>query len=208
MNGGREAIRAVVFDIGGVLERTPATGWVERWEARLGLEPGGLAARASAVWADGSVGRISEAEVGRRLGEVLGIGPGQVDELMGDLWEEYLGTANAPMTAYFAGLRGRFRTAILSNSFVGVREREQAAYGFGDLCDLVVYSHEVGMSKPDRRCYELVCDRLGVAPAEALFVDDVEENVAAARAVGMRAVLFEGNAQAIAAIEALVARSG
>lgn len=196
--------RAVVFDIGGVLEMNPRTGWVERWETRLRLGPGGLEDRLAEVWAAGSLGHLSEAEVERRTGAILGIDRGQIKALMTDLWAEYLGTLNAELTAYFAGLRPRYRTAILSNSFVGAQEREQARYGFGDLCDLVVYSHEEGMRKPDRRIYALTCERLGVEPEESLFLDDVEEHVAAARAVGMHAILFQDNAQAIAAVEAWI----
>ncbi len=112
---------------------------------------------------------------------------------------------NAPFAEYVAGLRPRYRTAILSNSFVGAREREQRLYGFEDMVDVVVYSHEVGLEKPDPRCYQLVCARLGVTPSDTVFVDDVEPNVTAARDVGMTAVLFTGNDQAIADIEAHLA---
>ena len=202
------AIRAVVFDIGGVLEITPRTGWVGRWEAQLGLPAGGLMARLGEVWRAGSVGSISEAEVERRTGELLGLDRAQLDAFMADLWAEYLGTLNAELAAYFAGLRPRYQTAILSNSFVGAREKEQARYGFGDLCDLIIYSHEVGMQKPDRRIYALTCARLGVEPGEAIFLDDVEAAVAAAREFGMRAILFRDNAQAIADIEACLAADG
>jgi HAD superfamily hydrolase (TIGR01509 family) len=58
------------------------------------------------------------------------------------------------------------------------------------------------MSKPDPRIYLLTCERLGVRPAETVFLDDAELAVDGARAVGMQALLFEDNAQAIAAIEA------
>lgn len=61
----------------------------------------------------------------------------------------------------------------MSNSFVEAREREQDAYGFEDLVDEIVYSHEVGMCKPDPRIYELTCMRLGVGPEEMVFLDDV-----------------------------------
>ncbi len=59
------------------------------------------------------------------------------------------GTANTDLIEYARRLRPRYRTGILSNSFVGAREREQAAYGFEDLVDEIIYSHECGMSKPD-----------------------------------------------------------
>ncbi|HEY1519004.1 MAG TPA: hypothetical protein VGF91_21415 [Solirubrobacteraceae bacterium] len=70
---------------------------------------------------------------------------------MDDIWAEYLGTLNQHIADYFASLRPAYRTSILSNSLVGAREREQAAYGFEDMCDVVVYSHEIGLSKPDPR---------------------------------------------------------
>jgi epoxide hydrolase-like predicted phosphatase len=195
------AIRAVVFDIGGVLEFTPRTGWVETWEAQLNLGPGSLKSRLKEVWQDGSIGNISEADVETRIGAILGLGPAQVQALMADVWEEYLGTQNVELTTYFAHLRPTYKTAILSNSFVGAREKEHARYQFGDLCDLIIYSHEVGLQKPERRIFELTCERLGVAPHEVVFLDDVEPSVVAARELGMQAILFQNTAQAIADID-------
>ena len=62
------AIRAVVFDIGGVLEITPQTGWVEKWEVHLHLKPGELDERLMEVWKDGSIGTMSEEEVEQSIG--------------------------------------------------------------------------------------------------------------------------------------------
>ena len=95
----------------------------------------------------------------------------------------------------------------MSNSFVGAREREQAAYGFEDLVDELVYSHECGLSKPDPRTYALVCSRLKVEPAQTVFLDDHEPNVDGARRAGLQAVLYTGNAQAIRDIEELLGRN-
>jgi FMN phosphatase YigB (HAD superfamily) len=64
------------------------------------------------------------------------------------------------LTGLFASLRLSYRTGIVSNSFAGARQREQAAYGFEDLCDTIVYSHEVGCVKPDPRIYEIALIRL------------------------------------------------
>lgn len=64
-------------------------------------------------------------------------------------------------------LRPRCKTGILSNSLVGARKREQEAYRFSDMCDVIVYSHEEGYLKPDPQIYRTVCDRLGVAPDAA-----------------------------------------
>jgi putative hydrolase of the HAD superfamily len=123
---------------------------------------------------------------------------------MADVWREYLGTANAELIDYARRLRPRWRTGIVSNSFVGAREREQAAYGFEDLVEEIVYSHEVGFSKPDPRIYALACTRLDVAPEETVFLDDSDVCVTGARDVGIHAVRFHDNAQAIAEIEKLL----
>ena len=195
---------AVVFDIGGVLEITPDLGWAPAWESRLGLAPGEIGRRMGDAWRDGGIGAISEAEVRQAARERLVLDEGQLAEFMADLWRDYLGTANTELIEYTSRLRPRYRTGILSNSFVGAREREQAAYGFEDLVDEIVYSHECGLSKPDPQAYALVCARLRVEPAQIVFVDDTEVCVEGARQAGLHAVLYRDNAQAIGEIEGLL----
>ena len=58
------------------------------------------------------------------------------------------------------------------------------------------------MAKPDPRIYRLTCDRLGVRPEQAVFLDDQPDFVEGALETGMRAILFEDNDQAIAELEA------
>jgi putative hydrolase of the HAD superfamily len=199
-------VRAVIFDIGGVLEDTPPTGWQETWARRLALEPAELIRRIGPIWRPGATGGVALADLERRTAEVLNLSPDDLRALMTDLWAEYLGTLNTGLAAYFTGLRPRYRTGILSNSFVGAREKERAAYGFEDMCDVVVYSHEEGMAKPDPRFYRLACERLGVPPHESVFLDDQQACVEGARALGMTAIRFTGNEQAIAAIEDCLTR--
>jgi putative hydrolase of the HAD superfamily len=198
-------IRAVVFDIGGVLEITPDLGVDRRWETRLGLPAGEIDARLRDVWQGGSIGTITLDDVHEALRDRLGLDDQKLAQFMADLWCEYVGTANAELIEYARRLRPRYRTGIVSNSFVGAREREQAAYGFEDLAGETVYSHEVGFSKPDPRIYALICTRLNVSPEEMIFLDDVEACVAGARAAGIHAVRYQDNAQAIAEIEKALA---
>jgi FMN phosphatase YigB (HAD superfamily) len=186
-------VRAVVFDIGGVLEIVPDMDFGQRWEQRLELVPGAIGERLADIWAGGAVGTISEEDVHLAVRERLGLSGQQVDELMADMWGQYLGVANTGLIEYVRGLRPQWRTGILSNSFVGAREREQAAYGFENLVDEIVYSHEVGM-----------CARLGVLPEEMVFLDDVDVAVEAARQAGIHAVQYRDNPQAIAEIKALL----
>jgi epoxide hydrolase-like predicted phosphatase len=199
-------IRAVVFDIGGVLEITPDLGVRQRWETQLGLPAGEILARMSDVWQGGSIGTITLDDVHEALRDRLGLDDDKLAQFMADLWREYLGTANTELIEYARGLRPRYRTGIVSNSFVGAREREQAAYGFENLVEEIVYSHEVGFSKPDPRIYALICTRLNVLPGEMIFLDDVDVCVTGARDAGIHAVRYQGNAQAIAEIEQVLAR--
>lgn len=153
------------------------------------------------VWRAGSVGRVGEREVHEQVAVRLGLDASARDAFMADLWTEYLGTPNEELIAYVRGLRGRCRLGILSNSFVGAREREETAYRFGELVERIVYSHEIGIEKPDPRVFDAACAALDVRPQDCLFVDDVAANVEAAGAAGMQGHLFEDNARTIARIE-------
>jgi putative hydrolase of the HAD superfamily len=195
-------VHAVVFDIGGVLEINPPTEWRARWAARLQLEPDELERRVGGIWSPGAIGAATLAEIERRTAEALGLDEANLAALMNDAWAEYVGSLNRDLANYFGSLRPRYKTGILSNSFVGAREREQQAYGFEDMCDVIVYSHEVGYLKPEPRSYHVVCERLGVPPEDTVLLDDNQANVDGARAVGMRAVTFSNTRQAIADLQA------
>jgi HAD superfamily hydrolase (TIGR01509 family) len=76
------------------------------------------------------------------------------------------------------------------------------------LFDLIVSSAEEGIIKPHRRIYEVALEQFAITAAEAVFVDDTDENVMAARALGMQSILFHSTEQTIAELEALLARHG
>jgi putative hydrolase of the HAD superfamily len=74
-----------------------------------------------------------------------------------------------------------------------------------EIFELIVDSAFVGTRKPDPRIYEMTLERLGgVAAEECAFVDDVDVNCEAARALGMHAVQFHDAGQAIAELEELL----
>jgi putative hydrolase of the HAD superfamily len=198
-------IHAVFFDVGGVLEITPATGWTEQWAAQLGLSDREFADRCDDIFAAGAIGALDEDAVNMRLAEALQIDAATVDAMMSDAWAEYLGAPNRELIDYAAELRRRCRVGIISNSFVGARWREQDLYGFEDRFDDIVYSHELGILKPMPAIYSEACRRLGVEPFAAVLLDDWQPAVEGAWAAGMSGVLFENNEQAISDLEALLA---
>src|SRR5690349_17681485 len=105
-------IRAVIFDIGGVLETVSVMEFDARWERRLRLPAGEIGRRLADVWAGGSLGTLCEAEVYRLTGERLNLDPASVTAMMDEMWTEYLGTGNSELIAYVASLRPRVRTGI------------------------------------------------------------------------------------------------
>jgi epoxide hydrolase-like predicted phosphatase len=205
-------IRAVVTDIGSVLELVEAdhvSTALGEWERRLGLPAEGLHHTMGDVWSRGALGTITQDEMDRAFRDRLRVSQSDLDAFWADFWVEYLGTLNKELLDYYTALGvAGYRLGVLSNSFLGAREREQAAYGFEDLFEDLVYSHEVGLEKPDPRIYALTCHRLGLPASAVLFVDDVPENIDAARAAGMRAVRFTDTASAIAEIDGLLAAYG
>jgi putative hydrolase of the HAD superfamily len=84
------------------------------------------------------------------------------------------------------------RTACLSNGVLDIMTRVRSERPLGNWFDVVVVSCDVGLTKPDRRIYELCLDRLGIRGHEALFVDDRRANVDGARQAGLQALYFTG----------------
>jgi epoxide hydrolase-like predicted phosphatase len=93
------------------------------------------------------------------------------------------------------------RTGLISNS-MGAGRYDRST--FPELFDGVVISGDEGMHKPEPAIYELGCERVGLAPAECVFVDDLKENCVGAEAVGMIAVLHRGADHTLPQLEELL----
>ena len=196
-------IKAVVFDIGSVLEVIDDSVFPAPFELRHGLAAG--AVLGVPEWpGDPGIGELSEAEVRAHWQQHLALSDEHADELMADYWTWYCGTLDRELFDWFAAQRPHRKTAILSNSGPGAREAERV-WGFEDVTDDIVYSHEVGLRKPDPAIYALAAERLGVAPYEVLFLDDVSANVEAAREAGWHGVLHVDTATSIRELEAVIA---
>ena len=209
------AIRAIAFDLGGVLETVdPPQRFLAQWTERLGLSQAD--GPPDLLWPLTRVDPRNEAKTGGVTEEqyrllctaALGLGGALADEFMAGFWDWYCGELDAELTDYAAGLRPRYRTGILSNSVAGARREEQARYSFEQLVDVVVYSAEVGLAKPDPRAYVHLCDELRVEPSELVFLDNRAPNVEAACQLGIHGLLHASTEESIAAVEALLSSAG
>lgn len=199
-------IRAVIFDIGGVLVSESDWAPLMRWATTLGIGADEMGTRLAAVDPDGlaAVGRLTESDLRAGWQRVLGLTPEQAEAFVRDVWNLYCGRADDAMISFVRSLRPAYRTGLLSNSADGARREESRRYGLDMLTDDLVYSHEVHLAKPDPAMYRLACDRLAVAPGETVFVDDLPENVAAAGDLGMHAFRHDGDTAAtVARVRAL-----
>jgi len=199
----------VAFDIGDVLERiAPFEQFSERWRIRLGMTEPDFAAALATIDPDGAsgTGGLTEAQLTARYAAALGLSDSQTAEFSADLWDWYCGEQDAEMVSFAASLRPRFRTGILSNSGPGARREEEARYGFGELVDVVVYSHEIGVAKPDPQAFRLLCSSLEVQPAELVYLDDVPGHIDAACELGIHGIVHVSTPNSIAAVEGLLSR--
>jgi epoxide hydrolase-like predicted phosphatase len=100
------------------------------------------------------------------------------------------------------------RIGLLTNNVKEFGENWRAMFPIEEICEDVVDSSHVGIRKPERAIYELTCTRLGIAPGDAVFVDDNADNIAAARDFGMEAVHFVEPWKALAELDEVLERRG
>lgn len=202
---------AVVLDYGGVMT-TPTADSITAWLTADGIDPRSFS-RTLRAWLS------RDAPAGTPVHRL------ETGELTVDRFEELLAAElvtrdGSPVVAegvlgrLFAGMRVEeamfelvadlralgVRVGLLSNSWGSTYPRERIAAAF----DHVVISGEVGLRKPQAEIYRLSLDGLGVAPDQAVFVDDAEPNLVGALAVGLRTILHSDPATTRAELAALV----
>lgn len=190
-------VRAVIFDIGGVLLRKDDWSAQRAWEQRLGLPQGGLYRLVVSLDQNKqvSLGQITDDEVWTWVGRQLDLAAEDLAALRTDFWQgEQL---DQQLADFLRGLRPRYQTAFLSNAWLSAREAVSGKFGLDSLVDVMFMSAEVGLAKPDPRFYQHALGQLGVQPTEAIFVDDVAANVAVADSLGMMGIQFIDTAQTI-----------
>ena len=194
-------IKAVYWDIGGVLVRTGNRQPRQELAARFGLSYQELEELVfgSDLGRKAQRGEIPEPERWAHLVDELGIPLEEVPAVRqaffgGDFLDEDL-------VAYIRRLHERYQTGVISNAMGGVRRFIEVECGLADAFDHMTFSAEVGVMKPDARIFHHALAGLGVQPAEAAFVDDFLHNVEAACTVGMHAVHFRTPAQAMADLD-------
>ena len=183
-------IKAVIFDFGRVISAARPDAVFERYEDELGLTRGSInrIMFEAPAWQAALVGRLTMADYWHRIGPSLGLAtPDAVERFR----RRYYGdeAVDRDVLRLIQTLHGHFRLAVLSNHPPGLGPWLED-WGVHRYFDVVYGSGDEGCAKPDPAAYRAVLERLGVFPAEAVFIDDTAGHVAAARELGIRGIVF------------------
>lgn len=203
--GAKFHIKAVIFDLGGVILRTedarPREALAERLgktraqiEAAVFDNPLALEAERGAVTPD-----MAWAETARRLGLAQNeIPPFREAFFAGD-------RVDFALVDFIQKLRPAFSTALLSNTAQADLPRFLREHlHMPDTFDVVISSAAYKVRKPDAQIFRIALDQIGARPEEAVFVDDFFHNIEAAAALGLHTVHFQGALAAMQALRALL----
>lgn len=186
-NTDRVRTTTVLLDLDGVVRHFDLDR-VRAIEQRCGLRDGILheVAFESELIDQVITGRIRRSDWVQEVGERVG----QVDAAVEAFAD--VGAVDGAILAEVDALRARGTTvAVLTNGTDTIPE-EMKALEIESRFDTIFNSAELGVAKPDRRVFEMVCSRLGVDPAEVLFTDDSERKLEGAIEIGMTARHFTG----------------
>ncbi len=198
------SIRAVIWDFGGVIVRTEDYAPRTELAAQVGLTREQLE---EAVWRCESgdratLGQITHQELWQDVCTRLKLPIQEQARVQERFWGG--DRLDTELIAYIRSLRPHYKTALLSNAFSDLRRYLDEQWQILDAFDEVIISAEVGLMKPDPSIFRLVVDRLGVAPSEAVFIDDFPLNVRGAREFGLHAIRFQSYAQVRQELETLL----
>jgi len=182
-------IKAIIFDVGGVLIRTVDHSYRRNWEKKLGLDEreseeivfnSNMGLRAQR-------GEITDDELWSWVGQRLNLGD-QLEEFRTSFWAG--DELDQDLVSFIRSLRPHFQTAIISNATDELRTTLTGKFKIADAFDLIIGSAEEKIMKPDPAIYIRALQGLGLQAEETVFIDDFAHNIAAAKRLGMAVIHF------------------
>lgn len=198
------AIKAVIWDVGGVLMRTEDYTSRDQLARNMGMVRSQLEDLVFGLESGrrAQLGEIPIEQHWENLRQCLGLTKDEMHEFRDSFWGgDSLDTA---LIDYVRSLRKKFKTGVLSNAFSNLRFIITDNWKVADAFDQMIISAEVGLMKPDARIYQLAVQSLDVAYDEAVFIDDFQHNVDGALAVNMQAIHFKNPTQVIQELKVLL----
>ena len=208
------AIRAVLWDFGGVMTESPFLAF-RRFEKERGLPADflrGINARNHDcnAWARFERSELTPHEFDKVFAAETRAAGHEVRGL--DVVDLLYGEVRPAMVAALKACKGHFTNACVTNNVSAgpgrgfEREPGRAGEwkGILDLFDVVIESSKIGVRKPEIRFFEQACERLGISASQAVYLDDLGTNLKPARIMGMRTIKVEDPAIAITELESVL----
>ncbi len=197
-------IRALLFDLGGVVIDFDFAGAFRVWASRASCDPNLIAERFSIddPYKQHERGEIPASIYFATLRESLSIDLSDEDFIAG--WNDvYLGIVPG-MTSVLSVVQRHLPLFAFTNSNPTHKSVWEHLYASElQLFEAIFVSSDLGSRKPDPDAFELVASRMGFAPGEVMFFDDGPENVEGARMAGMRSVLVGSMRDVLCALSSI-----
>ena len=197
------SIRAVFFDLGGVIVRTEYQAPRERLAERLGMEYDDLSKIVfdSETGYQASIGAITSLQHWEAVLQRLK----RPYEEMTVIRDEFFAgdVVDHEILNFLRSLRGKYKTGLISNAWSDLRDyivREK----FDDAFEHIIISAEVGVAKPEAEIYNIALKQAEVSPHEAVFVDDFYVNIEGCEKVGMKGIHFKDAQSALLQLKLLL----
>jgi epoxide hydrolase-like predicted phosphatase len=184
------SIKAVFFDLGGVIVRTEFQAPRQQLAEKLGMEYDDL----SKIVFDGdtglraAMGEITSADHWASIIQRLKRPASELSLIRDEFFAGDI--VDRRLVEYIRSLRGKYKTGLISNAWSDLRDfvvREK----FDDAFDKMIISAEVGAVKPEPKIFQIALEQFGVSPNEAVFVDDFYANIEGCEKVGIKGIHFK-----------------
>lgn len=181
-------IKAIIFDLGGVVFTNGSTRFIEYLDKKSHLNKNQIHSILMGDLGNSyRLGTISKADFWEKFTEQLGL-----NENPEELEDEWINGYEliSETKDLIDGLSKKYKVYFLSDNVKERVERLNKKHNFTDWFEDGIFSHEAGVKKPDLKIYEMALGKTGVKAEETIFIDDREENLPPAQKLGMATVLF------------------
>ncbi len=190
----QERIKAIIFDIGGVLHIGDEKSHEEVYQT-LEIPIEKYFKKIGFVWEKLLIGKIKNEKGLGLMAQSLDVSKKRLRQI----WKQGIRKRfilNKPLLVLIKKLKKAYKTAILSDQWFlpyKILITKQVASAF----DVMVFSHKVGVRKPNNGIYKKILSKLRLAPSQCVFIDNLDCNLIPAEKLGMKTILFKNNKQFI-----------
>jgi epoxide hydrolase-like predicted phosphatase len=185
-----EDIKAVIWDLGGVIVRTEDQTPRLQLAQRLGVTLDELYrfVFTSKTAQKAEIGQIGAEEHWEQVRLYYGLTVEDLIHFQRDFWAG--DRVDLKLIDYIRSLRPYYKTALLSNAWSDARGLVRDRFNILDTFDVAIFSAEIGLAKPASEIFQHMLKELCVLPHQAIFIDDLPHNVEGARQTGIYAIRF------------------